>query len=110
MPDDPNTAVLAAIAALDTSLGARIDAVSDALRQEITAVRSTVMDRMDRLQTTIDATSHAVSVNLRADEQVRGKMHALTSDNTFMLEQIIDLQQQILKLTARLEAVEGKHD
>ena len=106
MPDDANTAVLAAIAALDAKFAARIEAVGDRL----TEVRTTLMERMDRLQTAIDATSHAVSVNLRADEQVRGKMHALTSDNTFMLEQVIELQQQILKLTARLEAVEGKHD
>jgi hypothetical protein len=99
------------LAAVETLLSGQesLRASQESLRAEQARLRGDMMARMDRLQASLDQMREAVAVDLHSEARVQRKLFENASDNQFLLEQVVRLQQQILTLTGRVEAVEARH-
>jgi hypothetical protein len=92
MSDDP---VLAALA--------RLEAGQASLRGDLTLLRVELMERMDRLQHSVDLVKDDVTVNYGSGDRVERLARSATDETRALAEVVRAMQRQIGKLRTDLE-------
>jgi predicted nuclease with TOPRIM domain len=99
MSDDPMAAVLAALADIRAQM---------ATRDDVTHLRTDLMERMNRLQHRMDSLDEHMTMGLGHSDRVEKRAQAVAEDNRLLGEQMMSLTKLLRQLEGRINGLEDK--
>ena len=94
---------------LETKIGglATVAALTQT-REELSKLRSDVMDRLDRFQASLDSVRDSMAVTLMMDQRVSKKLDEAGKDRDELFAQMMAMERQMMLLSVRIDAIEER--
>ena len=106
MADDDTQRILAAVDRLGTKVD-HLETKVDRLETKQDTMRTDIMERIDRLQHTVDQTRDEVAVNFSNTDRVERTARAAIDDGRIITDILRTMQRQIARLQTDMEQMRG---